>query len=243
MYSVRVSEIYAMSEIKTSKCVPDAKLKFVVLGDGGVGKTAYCERLVGTGNFIKIYSPTTSMTTYTDVHYYGSLTLCHKCPKTKDSSTGCVIEYTLRDTCGQEKFGLIHDTWYQDMDGAIIMFDVTSRVTYKNVSSWYEHLQKIRPNLPVVLVGNKSDQKDRKVKPKDIHFHRKKNLQYYDISVKTNYNIDKPTTYLVRKLLKDDSISIAKGPIPWCFFDDIKDVQEQKEFVDTTSSVTLLPDG
>ena len=42
--------------------------------------------------------------------------------------------------------------------------------------------------------------KDRKVKPKQIIFHRKKNLQYYDISAKSNYNFEKPFLWLARKL-------------------------------------------
>ena len=41
---------------------------------------------------------------------------------------------------------------------------------------------------------------DRKVKPKQIIFHRKKNLQYYDISAKSNYNFEKPFLWLARKL-------------------------------------------
>jgi len=38
-----------------------------------------------------------------------------------------------------------------------------------------------------VVVGNKVDLKDRKVKAKQITLPRKKDLQYYDVSVKTNY--------------------------------------------------------
>ena len=46
--------------------------------------------------------------------------------------------------------------------------------------------------------GNKVDIKDRKVKAKSIVFHRKKNLQYYDISAKSNYNFEKPFLWLAR---------------------------------------------
>ncbi len=35
---------------------------------------------------------------------------------------------------------------------------------------------------------------------KNITFHRKKNLQYYDISAKSNYNFEKPFLWLARKL-------------------------------------------
>jgi len=60
---------------------------------------------------------------------------------------------------------------------AIIMFDVTSRVTYKNVPNWYRDLVRVCDDIPIVLCGNKVDLKDRKVKAKSIVFHRKKNLQ------------------------------------------------------------------
>jgi GTP-binding nuclear protein Ran len=85
---------------------------------------------------------------------------------------------------------------------AIIMFDVTSRITYKNVPNWHRDLVRVCENIPIVLVGNKVDVKDRKVKAKAITFHRKKNLQYYDISAKSNYNFEKPFLFLARKLTK-----------------------------------------
>lgn len=57
------------------------------------------------------------------------------------------------------------------------MFDVTARVTYKNVPNWHRDLVRVCENIPIVLCGNKVDVKDRKVKAKTITFHRKKNLQ------------------------------------------------------------------
>ena len=81
------------------------------------------------------------------------------------------------------------------------MFDVTSRVTYKNVPNWHRDLVRVCENIPIVLCGNKVDIKDRKVKAKSIVFHRKKNLQYYDISAKSNYNFEKPFLWLARKLI------------------------------------------
>jgi len=50
---------------------------------------------------------------------------------------------------------------------AIIMFDVTSRVTYKNVPNWHRDLVRVCENIPIVLCGNKVDIKDRKVTPKE----------------------------------------------------------------------------
>merc|ERR1739848_976198 len=76
-----------------------------------------------------------------------------------------------------------------------------SRNSYKNVPIWHRDLTRVCENIPIVLCGNKVDVKDRKVKPKHIMFHRKKpNIQYYDISAKSNYNFEKPFLWITKKL-------------------------------------------
>lgn len=92
------------------------------------------------------------------------------------------------------------------------MFDVTSRQTYKNVPNWHRDISRVCENIPIVLVGNKVDAQDRKVKPKQITFHRKKNLQYYDISAKSNYNFEKPFLWLMKKLVGDAQLQLAEQP-------------------------------
>ena len=62
------------------------------------------------------------------------------------------------------------------------------------------------------ISGNKVDIKDRKVKAKSIVFHRKKNLQYYDISAKSNYNFEKPFLWLARKLIGDPNLEFVAMP-------------------------------
>jgi GTPase SAR1 family protein len=42
---------------------------------------------------------------------------------------------------------------------AIIMFDVTARITYKNVPNWHRDLVRVCENIPIVLCGNKVDVK------------------------------------------------------------------------------------
>ena len=91
-----------------------------------------------------------------------------------------VIKFNVWDTAGQEKFGGLRDGYYIGANCGIIMFDVTSRVTYKNVPNWHRDLVRVCEDLPIVLCGNKVDMKDRKVKAKQINFHRKKNLQVID---------------------------------------------------------------
>ena len=61
------------------------------------------------------------------------------------------------------------------------MFDVTSRITYKNVINWHKDIVRVCQAIPIVLCGNKVDIKERKVKAKAITFHRKKNIQVLDV--------------------------------------------------------------
>ena len=118
------------------------------------------------------------------------------------------------DTAGQEKFGGLRDGYYINGMCGIIMFDVTSRITYKNVPNWHRDLVRVCENIPIVLCGNKVDVKERKVKAKTITFHRKKNLQYYDISAKSNYNFEKPFLWLARKLVGNQTlVSCVNGDV------------------------------
>lgn len=122
------------------------------------------------------------------------------------------ITFNVWDTAGQEKFAGLRDGYYIQAHCAIIMFDVTSRITYKSVPNWYRDLVRVCDAIPIVLVGNKVDVKNRKVKAKQITFHRKKNLHYYDISAKSNYNFEKPFLWLARKLSGDPALTFVEAP-------------------------------
>ncbi|KAJ1764372.1 hypothetical protein LPJ54_005532, partial [Coemansia sp. RSA 1824] len=159
------------------------KFKLVLVGDGGTGKTTFVKRHL-SGEFEKRYIATIGV----EVH-----------PLLFTTTKGKIL-FNTWDTAGQEKFGGLRDGYYIQGQCAIIMFDVTSRITYKNVPNWHRDLVRVCDNVPIVLCGNKVDIKERKVKAKTITFHRKKNLQYYDISAKTNYNFEKPFHWLARNL-------------------------------------------
>merc|ERR1712110_507414 len=159
------------------------------VGDGGVGKTTLVKRHL-TGEFEKKYVATLGV----EVH-----------PLVFHTNRG-PIRFNVWDTAGQEKFGGLRDGYYIQGQCAIIMFDVTSRLTYKNVPTWYRDLVRVCETIPIVLCGNKVDVKSRQIKPRQVTFHRKKNLQYHEISAKSNYNFEKPFLYLARKLMGDDRL-------------------------------------
>eukprot|EP00977_Amphora_coffeiformis_P008360 scaffold1893_cov220-Amphora_coffeaeformis.AAC.5 len=170
------------------------EFKLILVGDGGVGKTTFVKRHL-TGEFEKKYVATLGV----EVH-----------PLVFHTNRG-PIKFNVWDTAGQEKFGGLRDGYYIQGQCAIIMFDVTSRITYKNVPNWHRDLTRVCENIPIVLTGNKVEIKDRKVKAKQITFHRKKNLQYYDISAKSNYNFEKPFLWLARKLSGDNALHFVQA--------------------------------
>lgn len=181
--------------MESSKRNPDAMFKLVLVGDGATGKTTFVKRH-RTGEFEKKYVATLGV----EVH-----------PLDFYTNRG-LIRFNVWDTAGQEKFGGLRDGYYIQGQCAIIMFDVTSRITYKNVLNWHKDIVRVCPGIPVVLCGNKVDIKERKVKAKSITFHRKKNIQYYDISAKSNYNFEKPFLWLARKLTGDLNLEFTEMP-------------------------------
>lgn len=158
-------------------------------------KTTFVKRHV-TGEFEKRYNATQGV----EVYPLGFFTNFGE------------IKFEVWDTAGQEKFGGLRDGYYINGNCGIIMFDVTSRITYKNVPNWHRDLVRVCENIPVVLCGNKVDVKERRVKAKSITFHRKKNLQYYDISAKSNYNFEKPFLWLARKLVGNPALEFVASP-------------------------------
>lgn len=171
------------------------QFKIVLIGDGGTGKTTYVKRHV-TGEFEKKYVATLGVAVR-KLEFF--------------TNRGKII-FNVWDTAGQEKFGGLRDGYYIGAHGCIMMFDVTSRITYKNIPNWHRDYIRVNEKSPIVLCGNKVDIKDRKVKAKSILFHRKTNIQYYDISAKSNYNFEKPFLYLARKLVGDNELKFIHQP-------------------------------
>ena len=81
-------------------------------------------------------------------------------PLSFSTNFGTII-FNVWDTAGQEKFGGLRDGYYIQGQCGIIMFDVTARITYKNVPNWHRDLERVCENIPIVLCGNKVDVKVR----------------------------------------------------------------------------------
>nr|QBK92446.1 MAG: Ras family GTPase [Pithovirus LCPAC401] len=160
--------------------------KIVFVGDGGVGKTTFITRHM-TGKFEKRYIPTQGKELRSILF----------------STNKGKIGFDILDIAGQEKFGLSTD-YFVGAECAVVMFDVTSLVSYKNAKVWVDLLRKSVPEIPIVLCGNKVDIKNRKVKNITIYWDLEL-LGYYDISALSNYNFEKPFLAFVRHFYGEDA--------------------------------------
>lgn len=169
---------------------PD-KYKIVLLGDGGTGKSSYVSML-RNASFRKEYIATLGVEKQEI-----SLTTSHG---------PCIV--SLWDTAGQEKLGPLRDGYYTGAHAAFIFFDVTSRITYKNVPNWHRDVLRVCPDIPVVLCANKTDVKERKVKSKGITYHTKEKMGFYEMSVKERICLKEPLQYLLQQVTKEPELTI-----------------------------------
>ena len=163
----------------------DIKLifKICVIGDGAVGKTSFCKKLFNNG-FNSKYIPTLGVEIY---------------PILIKTNYGNIL-VNLWDTAGQEKFGGLRDGWYLGSKAFIIMFDVSSKSSYKNIQKWYDSIMRICPNILVVLCGNKTDLINNRIIYKNNIKYEKQNITYLDISVKNNINLNKVLLTIIQNL-------------------------------------------
>jgi len=119
------------------------KRKLVVVGDGACGKT--CLLIVfSRDEFPRAYIPTVFDTYISQMEVGG-----------RD------MQLTLWDTAGQEEFDRLRPLSYPDTDVILICFSVDSRDSLENVSRiWVPEIMHFCPNIPFILVANKSDLRD-----------------------------------------------------------------------------------
>jgi len=179
------------------------RFKLLVVGDAGVGKTAFINRH-RTGEFEKRYIATQGV----EVN-----------PLPFNTSVGQIV-FNVWDTAGQERFSGLGEGYAIGSHAAIIFCDLTNSITFKSYGRLYQEVRKTCPNIPIVFVGNKVDCKDRRVTPNQMSnwlqqrrtMYPEEPFQYYDISAKSNYNFEKPYLYLARKLVGNPDLAFVEAP-------------------------------
>ncbi|CAF2471855.1 unnamed protein product [Rotaria sp. Silwood2] len=154
---VGANSVFQHSELMNvaPNAVPDRMFKIAFIGDSGVGKTSFIQRFC-TDNFKDTFSATIGIDLQVKMINIDSR----------------IIALQLWDTAGQERFRSITKQYFRKADGVILVYDVTSEVTFRNVRGWMTSVREsAEDDCVVALVGNKTDLCDddekRPVKYKD----------------------------------------------------------------------------
>jgi len=122
--------------------------RIVVLGSGGVGKSALTLRLI-SDEFAEEYDPTIEDSYRKQVVIDGKPALLD-----------------VLDTAGQEEYASLQDQWIREGDGYLIVYSITSKDSLEESKVMHDKISRIRDseNFPLVLAGNKCDlENERKV--------------------------------------------------------------------------------
>ncbi|CAF0868153.1 unnamed protein product [Rotaria sordida] len=154
---VGANSVFQHSELMNvaPNAVPDRMFKIAFIGDSGVGKTSFIQRFC-TDNFKDTFAATIGVDLQVKMI----------------NIENRIIALQLWDTAGQERFRSITKQYFRKSDGVILVYDVTSEVTFRNVRGWMTSVREsAEDDCVIALVGNKTDLCDddekRPVKYKD----------------------------------------------------------------------------
>ncbi|KAI9728119.1 MAG: Rho GTPase [Chrysothrix sp. TS-e1954] len=121
---------------------PAYSKKFVVVGDGGCGKTCLLISY-SQGYFPEKYVPTVFENYISNAPHPPS---------------GKMVELALWDTAGQEEYDRLRPLSYPETDLLFVCFAIDCPASLENVmDKWYPEVLHFCPTTPVVLLGLKSD--------------------------------------------------------------------------------------
>jgi Rab-like protein 2 len=164
-----------------------ADLKIIMLGDSAVGKSKLVERFL-----LQEYCPRT-LSTYALTMFRHDHT---------DQETGINYAIDFWDTAGQEQFNKLHGSYYYQANACILGFDVTRKITYKNLQTWYKELRHYCPDIPVICVANKVDV-DPSMAKKAFNFPRDNNIPFYFVSAAEGTNVVKVFCEAIKLAIKN----------------------------------------
>ncbi|KAI8055684.1 small GTPase superfamily [Syncephalis plumigaleata] len=160
--------------------------KLVVLGDGGVGKTALTIQLC-LNHFVETYDPTIEDS-------YRKQVVIDDQP--------CVLE--VLDTAGQEEYTALRDQWIRDGEGFLLVYSIASRSTFERVERFRDQITRVKDtdNVPLMLVGNKCDKvTEREVSREEgMGLAKKLHCDFIESSAKTCVNVERAFYTVVRMI-------------------------------------------
>ena len=150
--------------------------KYIIIGDAAVGKSNLLLRYAH-GQFKDEYQLTIGVE-------FGAKNI---------SINDKIYRIQIWDTAGQENFRSITRAYYKNSVCALVVYDITNRDSFNNISNWIEDCKNQSPKtIFMVLVGNKSDLSDKRVISIDEgrELAEKYNMIFFETSAKTGDNVD-----------------------------------------------------
>ncbi len=166
---------------------PIISAKVIMLGDPATGKTSIIRRY-SEGVFSEDYKITIG-TTFTIKRVQ------------VDSK---YVKLIIWDLGGQPHYGEVRKRYMEGAKLAIVVFDVTSKISYNNVKNWIEGYKNITPDGMVVIVGNKIDLlKEREVSVQEtLRLRDSFGYPTLEVSAKTGENITTLFKIIATKILE-----------------------------------------
>ena len=120
---------------------------------------------------------------------------------------GDKIKMQIWDTAGQEKYKSITSHHYRKAVGALLVYDITRRITFDNIIRWYSELKNYTDKDCIIcIVGNKFDiiQKNQNLREvtreEGENFAKKNRTLFYEMSAKNFDEINKCFEDLIIKI-------------------------------------------
>ena len=117
------------------------------------------------------------------------------------------IKMQIWDTAGQERFKNIVASYYRGANGILLIYDVSDKDSFKNLSNWLIEIEKnASKNVLKILIGNKSDLDDKRV----ITYNQGKEfadtygLKFIETSAKKNVNVTEAFETLGKELMNSN---------------------------------------
>ena len=146
----------------------DITIKLLLIGNAYVGKTLIVQKFIDN-----TFSKSTVSTIGVDLQ-----------SKIIDIN-GKKVKYLIWDTAGEDRMKTMTYSYYRGCHVILIVYDVTERKSFQNVTTWVECIDKFaKSNVLRILVGNKTDLEDKRVvtKKKRKKLAEAHGLKYYEIS-------------------------------------------------------------
>jgi Ras-related protein Rap-1B len=113
------------------------------------------------------------------------------------------------DTAGTEQFTAMRELYMKQGQGFLLVFSITSMSSLHELSELREQIIRIKddPNIPLVIVGNKSDLEDDRVVSRQTAYQLSQqwgNAPYYETSARRRANVDEVFVDLCRQIIRKD---------------------------------------